>query len=143
MRRTKKISGQRGAMLLELALVLPLLLLIVMLVLSLTLVVRTHQVLNNAAREGARLAVQPENKGNTADITTQVSNYASQNGVTITAGNVTINQNALIANGATSISASIVTVDYTYSPNFVAVLALLGAPTSFQLEGKAEFRNFY
>lgn len=143
MRPTKKRAGERGTMLTELALVTPLMILILMLVLEGSRVIRTHQVLNNAAREGARLSVLQENEGLTGDIVTQVINYANQNGVTLTAANITINQNGVIPNGGISIPASIVTVAYTYTPTFLGAMAFVGMKTSFPLTAQAEFRNFY
>jgi len=144
MKRTKKGPREKGSVLMELALVLPLLILIVMLVLEGSKLVRTHQVLNNAAREGARLSVQPENQGVTADITTEVINYASQNGVPLAAGDVTINQSALIAMpSGVSISASQVTVTHNYTMSYLSVFTFLGVPGTYTLQGTAEFRNFY
>lgn len=143
MRPTKKRAGERGTMLMELALVTPLLILILMLVLEGSHLIRTHQVLNNTAREGARLSVLPENQGSTGDIVTQMINYANQNGVTLTAANITISQGAVIPNGGIGIPASIVTVTYTYTPTFLAALAFVGLRTSFPLSTQAEFRNFY
>ena len=144
MKRTKKGPREKGSVLMELALVLPLLILIVMLVLEGSKLVRTHQVLNNAAREGARLSVQPENQGVTADITTEVINYASQNGVPLAAGDVTVNQSALIAMpSGVSISASQVTVTHNYTMSYLSVFTFLGVPGTYTLRGAAEFRNFY
>ena len=144
MKRTKKGPREKGSVLMELALVLPLLILIVMLVLEGSKLVRTHQVLNNAAREGARLSVQPENQGVTADITTEVINYASQNGVPLAAGDITINQSALIAMpSGVSISASQVTVTHNYTMSYLSVFTFLGVPGTYTLRGSAEFRNFY
>ena len=144
MKPIKRRSGERGAMLMELALLLPLLVLIIMLVLEGSALIRTHQILNNAAREGARLSVVKENQGSTADIVTQVVAYAAQNGVTITAANVTINQSAWIpVAGAPSISASQVTVNCSYTFHYLAVFAWLGVPSTYTLQGAAEFRNFY
>ena len=144
MKRTKKGPREKGSVLMELALVLPLLILIVMLVLEGSKLVRTHQVLNNAAREGARLSVQPENQGVTADITTEVINYASQNGVPLAAGDVTINQSALIAMpSGVSISASQVTVTHSYTMSYLSVFTFFGVPGTYTLKGSAEFRNFY
>jgi Flp pilus assembly protein TadG len=131
-------------MLMELALLLPLLVLIVMLVLEGSRLVRTHQVLNNAAREGARLSVQPDLHANTADITSEIVTYATQNGVPISAGNVTINQGALIPTpSGVSMSASVVTINYGYTMNYLSVFAWLGVPSTYALQGAAEFRNFY
>jgi Flp pilus assembly protein TadG len=144
MKRTKKSPREKGSVLMELALVLPLLILIVMLVLEGSKLVRTHQVLNNAAREGARLSVQPENQGATTDITTEVINYASQNGVPLAAGDITINQSALIAMpSGVSISASQVTVTHSYTMSYLSVFTFLGVPGTYTLRGSAEFRNFY
>jgi len=142
MRRIR--TRERGTVMVELALLLPLLVLIVMLVLEGSRLVRTHQVLNNAAREGARLSVQEENKGNTADIASEVVTYAAENGVSINTGNVTVNQNANIPTpSGIAMSASVVTVNFTYTMNYLSVFAWLGVPSSFPLQGSAEFRNFY
>lgn len=144
MRRTKPACGEQGAMLMELALLLPLLILIVMLVLEGSHLVRTHQVLNNAAREGVRLSVQPENQGSTGDIANEVVTYASENGVSITTGNVTVNQAASIpTSSGVSMSASVVTVSFAYKVNYLSVFSWLGVPSTYQLQGAAEFRNFY
>ena len=144
MKRTKKSPREKGSVLMELALVLPLLILIVMLVLEGSKLVRTHQVLNNAAREGARLSVLQENQGATADVTTEVINYASQNGVPLAAGDVTVNQSALIAMpSGVSISASQVTVTHSYTMSYLSVFTFLGVPGTYTLRGSAEFRNFY
>jgi Flp pilus assembly protein TadG len=142
MRRIRTM--ERGTVMVELALLLPLLVLIVMLVLEGSRLVRTHQVLNNAAREGARLSVNQENFGNTADIASEVVTYAAQNGVAINTDNVTVNQAATIPTpSGISMSASMVTVNYTYTMNYLSVFAWLGVPSSFPLQGSAEFRNFY
>jgi Flp pilus assembly protein TadG len=144
MKRIKNRFREKGTVLMELVLVLPLLVLIVMLVLEGSRLVRTHQVLNNAAREGARLSVQPEHQGGTADITSEVINYASQNGISIPAGNVAINQSASIATpSGVSISASHVTVTYSYKVSYLSVFTWLGVPGTYTLQGAAEFRNFY
>lgn len=143
MRPTKMRAGERGTMLMELALVTPLLILILMLVLEGSHLIRTHQVLNNTAREGARLSVLQENQGSTGDIVTQMINYANQNGVTLSAANITINQGAVIPNGGIGIPASIVTVTYTYKPTFLAAMAYVGLNPSYPLTTQAEFRNFY
>lgn len=144
MRRTRRRSRERGAVLMELALMLPILMLIVMIVLGGSQLVRTHQVLNNAAREGARLSVQPDQQGGTSDIATEVVTYAANNGVTITSANVTVNQAASIATpSGVSIGASQVTVTYTYTLKYLSVFQWLGVPTAYTLQGTAEFRNFY
>jgi Flp pilus assembly protein TadG len=144
MRRTRAASKERGAMLMELAIMLPLLILLIMLVLEGSRLVRTHQVLNNAAREGARLSVLQENQGNTGDITSEVVAYATLNGVPIAPGDVTINQGASIPTpSGVSMSASVVTVNYSYTMNYLSVFSWLGVPGTYVLQGSSEFRNFY
>ncbi len=133
---------QRGTVLMEFALTLPLLVLIIMVVLEGSRLVRTHQVLNNAAREGARLAV--ETPGITpSDVATEVLAYASLNGVSVPAGNVTFNNTFFIpTSSGVSISASKVTVTYSYTVHYLAVFAWLGVPSTYPLTGQAVFRNF-
>ncbi len=142
MRPTKSRRGQRGTVLMEFALTLPLLVLIMMVVLEGSRLVRTHQILNNAAREGARLAVQTPDLA-PADVTNEVLAYASQNGVTVPAANVTFNNSFFIPTASgVSISASKVTVTYTYTVQYLAVFAWLGVPNTYTLTGQAVFRNF-
>jgi Flp pilus assembly protein TadG len=143
MRPIRRKRKERGVAMMEFALLLPFLVLIVMLVVEGSRMIRTHQVLNNAAREGARLSILPENKGNTADIVTEVVNYANLNGVTISTTDVTINQAATINNGGVLLSASTVTVTHNYNVNYLAIFTWLGMPSSYALQGSAEFRNFY
>lgn len=143
MKRTNARGGERGVMMMELALVLPFLILIAMLVMEGSRMIRTHQVLNNAAREGARLSVLPENQGSTAGIVTEVVNYANLNGVTITSGEVVVNQTATINNGGILMGASVVTINHPYTMNYLSVFAWLGVTSTYALQGSAEFRNFY
>lgn len=143
MKRTSARGGERGVMMMELALVLPFLILIAMLVMEGSRMIRTHQVLNNAAREGARLSVLPENQGSTAGIVTEVVNYANLNGVTITSGEVVVNQAATINNGGILMGASVVTITHPYTMNYLSVFAWLGVTSTYALQGSAEFRNFY
>ena len=137
-----KRRRQRGTVLMEFALTLPLLVLIIMVVLEGSSLVRTHQVLNNAAREGARLAVQTPGI-TSSDVSTEVVAYASQNGVTVPAGNVTYNGGFFIPTpSGISISATKVTVTYTYTMHYLGVFAWLGVPSTYPLTGQAVFRNF-
>lgn len=59
--RDSKKSRQRGTQVLEFALVLPLLVLLSMCIIEGGWFIRIHQVINNAAREGARVASAPNN----------------------------------------------------------------------------------
>jgi Flp pilus assembly protein TadG len=60
-------SNDRGAVLVELALILPLLAILLLGIINMGLVVREHQVLQNAAREGARFSTLETNRMDTSD----------------------------------------------------------------------------
>jgi Flp pilus assembly protein TadG len=142
MRPTER-KGERGTQVAELAIIMPLMFFLVLLVTEGAGLVRTHQILNNAAREGARLSAMPENAGNTDDIKLAVVNYAAQNGVTITSGDVTIEQNVFIpTSSGVSIPASRVIVQHAYPLQYFR-MPFFNLPTSLPLAGVAEFRNFY
>lgn len=144
MRPIKRRPRQRGAMLMELALVFPFLILIVMIVLEGSRLVRAHQVLNNAAREGARLSVYADyhsTSGITA-IQNAVVNYATENHIAITTDNVTVEQDVLIPITGGNIPASRVTVSYAYTLNYLSILEWLGVPGTYTLNARAVFANF-
>jgi Flp pilus assembly protein TadG len=151
MRRTDRRSRERGTLLMELALVMPFLILTLMMVLEGSRLVRTHQVLNNAAREGARLSVLPDNcnacpggAGSIDEVKTAVIHYASQNGITLTADNITIDQTVVVATASgTSFQGSRVTVNYSYSVGFLSVFSWLGVPGTYTLQAGVVFQNFY
>src|SRR5713226_9393124 len=69
----KRLSSERGTAILETALTLPLLLVVSVGIFEFGRAYQTWQVLTNAAREGARLAVI--NGSTDADVTTRVRNY--------------------------------------------------------------------
>ncbi len=149
MKPTKPRCAERGTQVVELALVLPLLLFMAFLVSEGAGVIRAHQMLNNAAREGAHLSAMPENKCNGATnclnaLKTAVVNYASVNGLTITNANVTIDQGKLITfPGGTSGTGSQVTVTYSYPLIYLPALPFFKIPKSVALQNAVEFRNFY
>src|SRR5438093_2816937 len=101
--RRSKHYQQRGTALIETAMMLPLLALLLLGVVNMGLVIREHQVLQNAAREGARYSALPVNRidaaGATAQaavrakIQTRVQQYLAQERITIALADVTINQN--------------------------------------------------
>lgn len=154
MKRTtdKRRNSERGTQLLELAIVLPLLLFLAMLVSEGSDFIRVHQVINNAAREGAKLSSMPENscKGDliTAcqdSIIGAVVQYAKNNGVTIDAANVVVNQQAawVVPAGAPGFWVSQVTVTYSYPIVYLKIAPGFTIPDSILLQGSSSFRNFY
>jgi Flp pilus assembly protein TadG len=72
----RRHSSERGAELVEFALALPMLLLVFAGIVDFGLLLQRHQVLSNAVREGARLAVLP-NYG-LADVQARVQDYVRE-----------------------------------------------------------------
>ncbi|MCU1305732.1 MAG: hypothetical protein JWN45_427 [Acidobacteriaceae bacterium] len=160
MKTDKNRRSERGTQLLELALVLPLLLFMAMLVSEGSDFIRVHQVLNNAAREGARFSSLLENDCNQAQtapatpatcmaaIRNVVVQYASNNNVTIAnpSANVVVNQAAdwVLPSGTTAgFYTSRVTVSYSYPIVYLKIAPGFTIPDSISLVGSSEFRNFY
>jgi len=139
----------RGTQIAEPALVLPLLLFISLGIIEGSSFIRVHQIINNAAREGARLSALPENKPDangthTADIVQAVLDYASKNGVTVNAGDVAIDQNKIITTASgNSMSASQVTVNYVYNLQYLYKVPFVNQAQAVNLKATAEFVNFY
>ena len=137
--------AERGSMLLEMAMTLPLLLLVSVAIFELGRAYQTQQILTNAAREGARLAVLP---GSSADtIRTRVRQYLAQGQLTnASTAEVNINTTATIPMGVANVSASVVTVNYPYEfmvlgpvARLVVADSTLGAP--ILLTAASEMRN--
>jgi len=106
----KRFRSQKGAALLEAAITVPIILLISVGIFEFGRAYQTWQVLTNAAREGARLAVTP---GSTdTDVTTRVRNYMQagqlDNAATAT---ITITRNVPLTGNDT---ASQVQVNYPF-----------------------------
>ena len=142
-------TRERGTQIVEMAVALPLLLFMALVVIEGAAMIRTHQVLNNAAREGARLSIHLENKDTpnfsaTPAIKDAVVAYAAANGVTITTANVTINQCILQPTpSGTNQFASRVVVQLSYTLRYLPHIPFTSAPTTVPLAGRAEFVNFY
>ena len=138
-------ADQSGQSLLETALTLPLILLIAVGTLEFGRAFQTWEVVTNAAREGARVAILPTST--TADVQTRVQTYL-QGGALDNYQNatVTVNPNSTIAVGGGTASSSVVTVNYPFSfivLNPVASLVTSGstAGTPVTLTASAEMRN--
>jgi len=150
----KNRKSERGTQLLELAIVLPLLLFLAMLVSEGSDFIRVHQIVNNAAREGAKFSSMPENDCDRAPtpascldaIKTAAVQYAKNNGVTITTANVTIDQKAtwvVPAGSPTGFYMSKVTVTYSYPIVYLKIAPGFTIPNTIVLNGMSQFRNFY
>lgn len=115
---TDNRRGERGAALIELAMTLPLLLLVSVGIFEFGRCYQTWQVVTNAAREGARLAVLPS--ADAGAIESRIRGYM-QDGqlVDVASATVSIDSNATIPVGAANASASVVTVTYPF--NFIVL----------------------
>ena len=155
MRRTRTRNRERGTQLVEFALVLPFLLFMVFFVTEGAGFIRVHQVLNNAAREGARLSIDPVNKcsdpacSTNPSIQNAVTDYLCRNAVSNQGCGgptvaISINQNVLVpdANGV-NMNTSVVAVSRPYSLPLMSSVPGFGVPTSITLTTSAQFRNFY
>src|SRR5437016_3256738 len=141
-------ENQRGAVLVEMALVVPILLFLFVGIVDYGLILREYQILQNAAREGARLSMLPDyciSSVPAADqsavhdaIGQRVVDYLAQERITIALADVNVVQNVRIdLGGGLSATASKITVSYTRP-------LLIGNGWPFgpvALRGEAIFRN--
>ena len=167
---TKRQS--RGTQVAELAIVLPLLLFLSLAVSEGAYMIRVHQVLNNAAREGARLAVEQQNydpvnpltdctapKGNKQTALCQaIISYAQNNGISAGSSfnqcngapgtnglNITVNQQYLIpgTGGGLNLPGTQVQVLCPYNLAFLPRIPSFGITGTVVLKGNAVFRDFF
>ncbi len=145
-RMRKRLTGERGTALLETALTLPLLLLVSVGIFEFGRAFQTWQVLTNAAREGARLAVLPNPVAGAVDA--RVRSYLTSGQLANAAGaTIVVNPNATVSiGGGATASASLVTVNYPFQfivlqpvASLLVSGSTLGAPIT--LTASAEMRN--
>jgi Flp pilus assembly protein TadG len=139
---------ERGAVLVELAIILPLLVTMFLIILDLGFVLREHQIVQNAAREGAHFSALPANWVNPTNPTASVDaikqlviGYTAQEHITIDSSQITVNQQYPITVGTSTVRGSQVTVTYT-RPLFIDGTPLLPNP-QITLTGQSVFRNLY
>jgi Flp pilus assembly protein TadG len=118
--RLARWKSERGAELIEFALIVPILILVLAGIFDFGMMFRAYEVVTNAAREGARVGVLP-GYGNT-DVEDRVDAYMAVSGLT---GPYTVAvANVPVATGAGTFTARAVTVNYTYQ---FAILGGVGA----------------
>lgn len=139
---------QRGAVLVEMALVLPLLAALLVVVVDLGLALREYQVLQNAAREAARYAINPQSGPATptyseAAVKAVVVDYMLQHaGIdAVSATSVSVVHDAPIVDGPFTLYGSQITVTYSRQL-LIAAGGLLPLP-AVTLKASAVFRNMY
>ena len=138
----KRWLSEDGAELIEFALVLPMLLLVVLGIAEFGFIFQRYEVITNAAREGARIAVLPGYS--TADVQNRVNAYVTQGRVPRTATNpvVTVINVDIPVPGRNPISARRVTVTYTHNYLFLPGIGALFGSTygTVPLTAVAEMR---
>src|SRR5437667_6185829 len=141
----RRLLGARGTALMETALTLPLLLLVSVSIFEFGRAYQTWQVLTNAAREGARVAIVPNST--VSDVQSRVTAYMQSGQLPDYAGaTISVDQNQTVSIGASTASASVVTVAYPFNfivLNPVAQLVSRGSTLggALTLTASAEMRN--
>jgi Flp pilus assembly protein TadG len=142
-RASARWSGESGAELVEFALALPLLLLVVLGIVDFGFLFQRYQVVTNAAREGARVAVLPNYVD--ADVVTRVDQYLTAGGLTGAHDAPVIAHPAPVVVGDECVAVTSVTVTYPETYSFVAGIAAYfgtsGLASRTALTATAEMRN--
>jgi Flp pilus assembly protein TadG len=130
----------------ETALTLPLLLLVSVGIFEFGRAYQTWQILTNAAREGARVAILPN--ATVADVQARVNDYMQSGQLPdYQQATISVDQNQTVNLGATTATASVVTVSYPFNfmvLNPVANLVVRGSSlggAALTLTASAEMRN--
>ncbi len=148
----RRLRGERGSALLEMAMTLPLLLLVSVGIFEFGHAYQTWQVLTNAAREAARVSILP---GTLPDTARNVARTYMANGYLSDVCNpkvgcdaipVTVNRGASITVNGVSVSASQVTIQFPFTFAAVAPVAQLvqrgsKMPGSITITATAVMRN--
>lgn len=135
------MAAERGAELIEFALVLPLMLLVLLGIIDFGLLFQRYFVVTNAAREGARVAVLPGYEE--PDVIARVTQFLTAGGLTETAI-TTVGAPQEISVGSQCIVVRPVTVAYPYSYSAVGSLAAFFDGTGFSrssLQATATMRS--
>ena len=149
--------AERGAVIVEFAIVLTILILLLGGGVEFGLLARDHQVLQNAAREGARFSALPANNISGAGsgagaaaiegrIKSHMQTYLQNEGITtIPDSSIVVNQNYMLqitlASGVSiDVRSSEIIVTY---PKSLILPGMNLLPDPINLSGRALFRNFY
>ena len=139
----RRWQSDEGAELIEFALVLPMLLLVVLGIAEFGFMFQRYEVITNAAREGARIAVLPGYSA--ADVQNRVAAYVTQGRVPTTTTNpaVAVVDVDIPIPGGVPIAAKRVTVTYTHSYMFLTGIGAMfgGSYATVPLTAVAEMRT--
>jgi Flp pilus assembly protein TadG len=139
-----RFKSARGTAMLEVALTLPLVLLISVGIFEFGRAYETMQVLTNAAREGARVAILPGQPTNA--VKTRVNTYMTLGGLGSCDSCIVVSTTQISIGGTSTAPGSKVTVNYPFAfmvlqpiANLVVRGSTLGA--GFTMSAAAEMRN--
>ena len=143
----RQLRSERGAELIEFALVFPLLLMVILGIVDFGFLFQRMEVVTNAAREGARIAVLPGYSE--ADVRARVQNYVETAGIPTTGTpsnpevNVDMAYSIPMPGGTTPMSGKLVEVIYTHQYVFIGPVAgwFGGSFTSVPVRGVAVMRD--
>ena len=123
-RRRRCLKSERGAELIEFALVFPTLLLVMLGIADFGFLFQRYEVITNAAREGARVAILPGYVD--ADVQTRVNQYITASGIPGTA-TTAVGAPQTITVGGQCITVRPVTVSYNHQFLFLGpIIGLMG-----------------
>jgi Flp pilus assembly protein TadG len=136
----RRLTQEKGAELIEFALVFPLLLLVVVGIMDFGLLLRQYEVLTNAAREGARVAVLPGYAP--ADVQARVNQYLVASGMAAAPTPPVVSPPQAVDVGGACITLTGVTVSYPYNFLFLGGIGgyFGGSYTSTTLSATASMR---
>ena len=122
--RLAPLMSERGAELIEFALIFPTLLLVMLGIIDFGFLFQRYEVVTNAAREGARVAILPGYSN--ADVQARVSQYLTAGGLT-GASIVTVGPSTAVPVGSQCITLRPVTVAYDHDFMFLGpIVGLMG-----------------
>lgn len=139
--RRGREAAESGAELIEFALAFPLFLFVAMGIIDFGFLLQRYEVVTNAAREGARVAVLPGY--GSADVEIRVDQYLTAGGLTASLATTTVGPAAQLAVGTQCVTVTPVTVAYPHNFSFVGGIASFfgGDFTTATLQATSTMRN--
>jgi Flp pilus assembly protein TadG len=138
--RVRRLRDDRGAELIEMALILPVLMLIIAGIVDFGFLFQKFNVVTNAAREGARMGILPDGYGD-ADVRSRVRTYLQDAGVDSAGSVVDIDPVTIATSGADVQAKSVrVTIFHHFSVLDPISRLIGGSFSSISVSGRAVMR---
>jgi Flp pilus assembly protein TadG len=139
-RLSRSVRSESGAELVEFALIFPTLLLVVLGIIDLGFLFQRYEVVTNAAREGARVAILPGYQN--ADVIARVNAYLTASGLTGTASVDVGAVTAVPLGGGQCVTVKPVTVSYDSQLLFLGpIFGLMGGGSAKQIHATSSMRT--